>query len=106
MIHGLQSSLEVMIVCFLALFVTSASVKGSTTPTLTPTPTPTQTVLTFTLTLTSANNGQTFNNYRISTTSGDCLVMNGTTGVTFKNSNIGPCAGRGVYINGGSGNFI
>ena len=87
-----------MIVCALASFVTTSSLNGGATPT--------QTVLTSTLTLTSANNGQTFKNYRISTTSGDCLVMNGTTGVTFKNSNIGPCAGRGVYINGGTGNNI
>lgn len=68
--------------------------------------TPALTVLTSTLRLTSANNGQTFNNYRISTGSGDCVDINGATGVTFENSNIGPCAGRGVYLNGGSGNKI
>ena len=70
MIRGLQSALGVMIVCALALLVTSAPLKGSTTPASTPTPSPTPTVLTSTLTLTSANNGQTFNNYRISTTGG------------------------------------
>ncbi len=77
-------------------------------PSSTPQPsaTPTPTVLTSTLTLTSANNGQTFNNYRISTTNGDCVDINGVTNVTFENSNIGPCAGRGVYINGGSGNNV
>jgi hypothetical protein len=46
---------------------------------------------------------QTFNNYRISTTSGDCVNMDGATGITFENSNI---AGRGVYINGGSDNNV
>jgi len=100
-----------MIVCALALLVTKVylnavgvgvgtgvgvAVGGIATPT----------VLTSTLTLTSANNGQTFNNYRISTTRGDCVVMNGVTGVTFENSDIGPCAGRGIYMNGGTGNNI
>jgi Right handed beta helix region len=65
-----------------------------------------QRVLTSTLTLTSANNGQTFTNYRISTTGGDCVDMNGASNVTFENSDIGPCAGRGIYINGGAGNNI
>ena len=74
--------------------------------TATPSATPTPKVLTTTLTLTSANNGQTFSNYRISTTSGDCVDMKGVTGVTFKNSDIGPCAGRGIYINGGGSNNI
>ena len=78
----------------------------SPSPTPQPSATPTPTVLTSTLTLTSANNGQTFNNYRISTTSGDCVDMDGATGITFENSNIGPCAGRGVYINGGSDNNV
>lgn len=78
----------------------------SPSPTPRPSATPTPTVLTSTLTLTSANNGQTFNNYRISTTSGDCVDMDGATGITFENSNIGPCAGRGVYINGGSDNNV
>src|SRR6202035_5819720 len=83
-------------------FGTGMGVKGGGAATTTPT----QTVLTSTLTLTSANNGQTFNNYRISTTSGDCVDMNGASNVTFENSDIGPCAGRGIYINGGSGNNV
>jgi hypothetical protein len=74
--------------------------------TATPSATPTPRVLTTTLTLTSANNGQTFKNYRISTTSGDCVDMKGVTGVTFEDSDIGPCAGRGIYINSGSSNNI
>jgi Right handed beta helix region len=53
-----------------------------------------------------ANNGQTFTNYRISTTSGDCVDLSGASDVTFQNSNIGPCGGRGIYISGGSGNNI
>jgi hypothetical protein len=100
--RGLQSALRVMIVCALALFVTNFSLNGSATLT----PTPTQTVLTSTLKLTSANNGQTFNNYRISTTSGDCVDISEASNVIFENSNIGPCAGRGIYINGGTGNNI
>ena len=115
MCRGLQSALGMMIVCALALLVTNASmtpvglgfgtgmgVKGGGAATTTPT----QTVLTSKLTLTSANNGQTFSNYRISTTSGDCVDMNGASNVTFENSDIGPCAGRGIYINGGAGNNI
>jgi hypothetical protein len=104
-----------MILCALSLLVTNASLKGSQSyvhytslsGSAIPKPAPsTQTVLTSTLTLTSANNGQTFKNYRISTISGDCVDMNGASNVTFENSDIGPCAGRGIYINGGSGNNV
>jgi hypothetical protein len=63
-------------------------------------------VLTTTLKLSSADDGQTFAQYRISTKSGDCVDINGASKVTFVSSNIGPCAGRGIYINGGSGNRI
>ena len=45
------------------------------------------------MTLTSANNGQTFNNYRISTTSGPCVTITGATNITISNFNIGPCGG-------------
>jgi hypothetical protein len=113
--RGLLSVLEVTIVCGLALLVTIASpnaegvgagigkrVRVGRVATAKPAPK----VVTKTLTLTSANNGQTFTNYRISTTSGDCVDMNGVSNVTFENSDIGPCAGRGVYINGGSGNNV
>ena len=102
MSRGLQSAMRVMIVCALALFLTNALLNRSASST----PTLTQTVLTSTLTITDANNGQTFNNYRISTTSGDCVDINGASNVTFENSDIGPCAGRGIYINGGTGNNI
>jgi Right handed beta helix region len=91
-----------MIVCALALSVTYAFPNRSAGST----PTPIQTVLTSTLTITSADNGQAFNNYRISTSSGDCVDINGASNLTFEHSNIGPCAGRGVYINGGTGNNI
>ena len=64
------------------------------------------TTLTSTLILTSANNGQLFSNYRISTTSGDCVDLIGASNVIFEASDIGPCAGRGVAINGGSGDNI
>ncbi len=65
------------------------------TPKLTPTPlpTPAPVTLTTTLTLTSANNGQTFSNYRISTTSGPCVTINGASNITITRSNIGPCGG-------------
>lgn len=71
------------------------------------------TVLTSTLALTSANNGQTFTNYQISTTSGPCVTITGATGITFQQSNIGPCGtnnstadSTGIEIIGGSGHNI
>ena len=105
MSRGLQfamRAMRVMIVCALAVCLTNALLNRSASST----PTPTQTVLTSTLTITNANNGQTFNNYRISTTGGDCVDINGASNLTFEHSNIGPCAGGGVYINGGTGNNI
>jgi hypothetical protein len=67
------------------------------------------TVLTQTLRITSADNGKTFSNYRISTTSGDCIEIIGAANVTIENSNIGPCGtnnskspSRGVYVHAGS----
>ena len=56
-------------------------------------PAPSATTLTSTLVLTSANNGQTFSNYRISTTSGPCVTINGASNITITRSNIGPCGG-------------
>jgi hypothetical protein len=84
------------------------------TPTAAPTtsPTPTPTTLTSTLNLTSANNRQTFSNYRISTTSGPCVQGNRVSNATIENSNIGPCGtngngqSRGIYFSGGSGNKV
>ncbi len=61
------------------------------------------------MTITSANNGQTFKNYRISTTSGDCVRINGASNVTIENFNIGPCgtndttsSSNGIEVQGGS----
>jgi hypothetical protein len=84
------------------------------TPTPAPTPTPkpvsTPKALTTTLTITSANNNQTFDNYRISTTSGPCVTITGATNITISNSNIGPCGqdnsdndSTGIEMHGGSG---
>jgi hypothetical protein len=64
------------------------------------------TTLTSTLKLTPANSGQSFDNYRISTDSGDCVDLSGARNVTFSNSDIGPCGGRGIAITGGSGEYI
>ncbi len=80
------------------------------TPSPTPTPTSTPITRTTTLVLTSANNGQTFNNYRISTTSGPCVSITGASNITIENSNIGPCGqnnsdndSTGIEMSGGSG---
>ncbi len=74
---------------------------------------PSPTVLTSTLTLTSANNGQSFSNYTISTTSGPCVKITGATNITLENFNIGPCGtnnssadSTGVEIIGGSGSNV
>lgn len=71
------------------------------------------TTLTSTLVLTSANNGQTFTNYSISTTSGPCVTITGATNVTIQQSNIGPCGtnnssddSTGIEVIGGSGENI
>ena len=80
-------------------------------PTPTPSAGPTPISMTTTLTLTSADNGQTFNNYRISTTSGPCIEADDVSDVTIENSDIGPCGdgsnqGSGIYFDGGSGNKV
>jgi len=92
--------------CAVGLVAINAIRCATTTGAETGTPTGAATVLTTTLKLSSANNGQTFTNYRISTKSGDCVDINGASNVTLQNSNIGPCAGRGIYIKGGSGNSV
>lgn len=89
---------------------------GSTpAPTVAPsaTATPTGTVLSSTLTITSANNGQTFDNYTISTTSGPCVIMQGASNVTIEDFKVGPCGtnnstndSTGIEIIGGSGDNI
>jgi hypothetical protein len=73
---------------------------------------PSTTTLTSTLVLTSANNGQTFSNYRISTTSGPCVHAVGASNITISNSNIGPCGvagnadAEGIRFMGGTGNKV
>lgn len=69
--------------------------------------------MTTTLTLTSANNGQTFDHYRISTTNGPCVKMVNVSNVIISNSEIGPCGqnnsdndSTGIEIIGGSGDKI
>ena len=82
-------------------------------PSPTPSPTSTPTVRTTTLTLTSPNNGQTFSNYKISTT-GDtpCVQGNGVSNVIIKNSQIGPCGSssgvnsEGIHFIGGTNNQV
>ncbi len=74
---------------------------------------PSPTVLASTLTLTSANSGQSFSNYTISTTSGPCVKISGATNITLENFNIGPCGtnnssadSTGVEIISGSGSNV
>jgi aspartate 1-decarboxylase len=113
--RGSPFPMGVMIACALASIVTNASLNAAGVGVATgvsvgvagvATATPALTVLTTTLKLTSVNNGQTFKNYRIRTTNGDCVDLNGASNVTLENFDIGPCAGRGVYIGGGSGNNL
>jgi len=92
--------------CALGLVAINAIRSTTTTGAATESSAGAATVLTSTLKLSSANNGQTFTNYRISTKSGDCVDINEASNVTLQNSNIGPCAGRGIYIKNGSGNRV
>ena len=85
----------------------------SPSPTSLPSATPTSIVLTSTLILTSANNGQTFNHYSISTTSGPCVEMTDVSNLTIQNFQVGPCGtnnsvndSTGIEIIGGSGDNI
>lgn len=62
-------------------------------------------VLTTTLHITSSDNGKTFSNYRISTTKGECVSVEGASNITIEASNIGPCgedesphAGNGIHV--------
>jgi hypothetical protein len=67
-------------------------------------------ILTSTLVITSADNGKTFSDYRISTTSGECISIIGASDVTIESSNIGPCgddrsthASNGIHISDSTG---
>ncbi len=56
-----------------------------------------------TLLITSANNGQTFQNLKITTKSGNCVTIIGAANITIQNAQIGPCGGRGIEISKSSG---
>lgn len=47
--------------------------------------------------------GLTIENVQITSSSGDCVVLNNVRDVTIRNSEIGPCGGEGIRITGGSG---
>lgn len=53
--------------------------------------------------ITSANNGQTFQNMKIISKTGNCITISGATNITIQNMEIGPCAGRGIEITKSSG---
>ena len=55
------------------------------------------------LLITSANNGQTFQNLKITSQTGDCVTIRGAANITLHNVEIGPCSGRGIDISKGSG---
>ena len=48
--------------------------------------------------ITSANNGQTFQNMKIISRTGNCVTISGAANITIQNVEIGPCAGRGIEI--------
>ena len=56
-----------------------------------------------TLLITSANDGQTFQNLKITSKSGNCVTVTGAANITIQNVEIGPCGGRGIEISGSSG---
>jgi DNA-binding winged helix-turn-helix (wHTH) protein len=90
------------------------TVVNATTQAVPPPPPPAPpTTRTTTLVITSADNGKSFSNYKISTTSGNCVVIDGASNVTFQGSDIGPCGtsnttspSNGIYVIGGTENKI
>lgn len=56
-----------------------------------------------TLLITSANNGQTFQNLKITSRTGNCITITGAANITIQNAQIGPCGGRGIEISKSSG---
>src|SRR5882724_5481806 len=56
-----------------------------------------------TLLITSANNGQTFQNLRITSKAGNCVTITGAANITIQNAEIGPCGGGGIEISKSSG---
>jgi hypothetical protein len=64
------------------------------------------------ITITSANNGQTFQNLKITSTSGPCVHVTGASNITIQNVEVGPCGtdqttsdSTGIEIDGGSANI-
>jgi hypothetical protein len=55
------------------------------------------------LIITSTNNGQTFQNLKITSKSGNCVTISGATNIVLQNVEIGPCAGRGIDISASNG---
>ncbi len=56
-----------------------------------------------TLLITSANNGQTFQNLKITSKTGNCVTIVGAANVTIQNVEIGPCGGSGIEISKSGG---
>jgi Right handed beta helix region len=56
-----------------------------------------------TLLITSANNGQTFQNLKITSKTGNCVTITGAANITIQNVEIGPCSGGGIEISRSTG---
>jgi hypothetical protein len=50
----------------------------------------------------NGQNGTVIDGMKITSTSGDCVTIIGSTNITIQNSEIGPCGGNGIKIFGGS----
>ena len=50
------------------------------------------------LLITNANNGQRFENLKVSSKTGSCVVVRGAANIVIQNVEIGPCAGTGIDI--------
>lgn len=105
---GIRAGATMLGLLLVIVLSTPVSAASSPSPVVafSPGPAPSPIILTSTLVITSADNGKTFSNYRISTTSGSCVEIVEATDVTFRDSDVGPCAGNGVHIAGGSRNNV
>jgi Right handed beta helix region len=54
------------------------------------------------LVITNANDGQTFQNLKITSKSGHCVTITAASNITIQNVEIGPCAGNGIDISAGN----
>jgi len=82
--------------------VTSADA-GGPSGTLGPCPTPGTTSGPLTI---DGQSNVVLEGLKISSASGDCLVISNASQVTLRKSEIGPCAGRGIYVTGSTGVVI